>query len=62
MTGRRSKYGNVRCELDGITFDSKAEMRFYAALKQRVKAGEVSDLELQKPYELRGLNSHVIAT
>lgn len=49
---KRSKYGAVKTVLDGIKFDSKAEATYYAGLKQRVKAGEVTDVELQKPYPI----------
>ena len=47
---RRSKYGNHKIELDGILFDSKKEARRYAELKLLEKAGEIKDLELQKPF------------
>jgi hypothetical protein len=49
---KRSKYGAKRTLLDGILFDSKAEANFYAALKQREKAGEVTDIERQREYDL----------
>lgn len=50
---RKSKYGNHRCEMDGFTFDSKHEMFRYSELKLLLRAGEISDLELQKPFELQ---------
>lgn len=46
------KYGNKKKNFDGIFFDSKKEARRYAELKFMLKAGEISDLELQKPFEL----------
>lgn len=49
---KRSKYGAKRCMLDGISFDSQAEARYYAALKLREKAGEVGGVELQRPFPL----------
>lgn len=49
---RGNKYGAKRTLLDGICFDSKAEASFYAALKQREKAGEVTDIERQREYDL----------
>lgn len=49
---KRSKYGAQKTLLDGILFDSKAEANFYAALKQREKAGEVTDIERQRQYDL----------
>jgi hypothetical protein len=42
--GRRSKYGNVRTEVDGIRFDSQAEARHYGDLRLRERAGEIADL------------------
>lgn len=38
--------------LDGVVFDSKREMKRYAELKLREKAGEISDLELQPQYKV----------
>ncbi|MBN9028885.1 MAG: hypothetical protein BGO05_18595 [Rhizobiales bacterium 63-7] len=49
---KRNKYGSEKTLLDGILFDSKAEANFYAALKQRAKGGEVTDIELQRQYDL----------
>lgn len=49
---KRSKYGAQKTLLDGILFDSKAEANFYAALKQREKAGDVTDIERQREYDL----------
>lgn len=49
---KRSKYGAEKTLLDGILFDSKAEANFYAALKQREKAGEVTDIARQREYDL----------
>lgn len=50
---RKNKYGNIKCELDGITFDSKKERQRYAELNMMQKAGVISDLELQKSFELQ---------
>lgn len=41
---RGSKFGNVRCELDGITFDSLAERDRYLELQLLARAGTISDL------------------
>ena len=49
---RQDKYGNRKVTINGITFDSKREMNRYCELKLLEKAGEISDLELQKKYEL----------
>jgi hypothetical protein len=45
-----SKYGNVRTELDGHTFDSKAEARRYTELKQLVRAGEIAGFGIQPSF------------
>lgn len=44
---RRSKYGNKKTVVDGITFDSKAEARRYQELKLMERAGQVRGIELQ---------------
>lgn len=46
------KYGNKKSFAYGKIFDSKKEARRYAELKLLQDAGEISDLELQKVYEL----------
>lgn len=46
------KYGNKKVTQDGIFFDSKKEARRYAELKMMLRAGLISDIELQKPFEL----------
>lgn len=48
----RQKYGNKKVLVDGISFDSKREANRYIELKMMVRSGEISDLELQKEYEL----------
>ncbi|WP_139975821.1 DUF1064 domain-containing protein [Ochrobactrum sp. CGA5] len=62
QTARRNKYGAKKTTLDGITFDSKAEARFYAELKQREKAGEVGGVELQRPFVILGPKGELITT
>lgn len=49
----KNKYGNRRTAIDGITFDSRTEANRYAELKMLEKAGAISDLMLQVPYELQ---------
>lgn len=49
---KKNKYGNKKCELDGITFDSKKEMRRYSELKLLERAGQISDLKIQVPFLL----------
>lgn len=48
----RRKYGNKKIEFDGILFDSKKEGLHYLKLKEMEKAGEITDLRLQVPFEL----------
>ena len=48
----KAKYKNKKVVADGITFDSKKEYQRYCELKLLEKAGEISDLRLQVPYEL----------
>lgn len=57
----KNKYKAKRVKLDGVWFDSVAESKYYAALKIREKAGEVFDVELQKPYALV-VNGFLVAT
>lgn len=46
------KYGNKKITVNGITFDSHREYRRYCELRLLEKAGQISSLELQKPFEL----------
>jgi hypothetical protein len=57
-----SKYRNVRTEVDGITFASKAEARRYLELKLLVRAGKISGLKLQPRYPLNAEGGAKIAT
>lgn len=47
-----SKYKNVRTEVDGITFDSKAEAHRYSVLALLEKGDEISGLELQPEFPI----------
>lgn len=50
---RPNKFGAIKMESkDGVLRDSKAEARFVNALLLREKAGEISGLRTQVPYEL----------
>jgi hypothetical protein len=49
---KKSKYGNVKTEIDGSRFDSQKEAARYVQLRYREKAGEITDLELQREFEL----------
>lgn len=46
------KYNSKKTELDGITFASRKEAARYAELKLLEKAGQISGLALQVPFEL----------
>lgn len=48
----KSKYKNNKVVFDGILFDSKKEARRYIELKALENAGKITDLELQKEFEL----------
>lgn len=49
---KKNKYGAVKTEVDGITFDSKREAARYRELKLRLQGGEIEDLRLQIPFPL----------
>jgi hypothetical protein len=52
MSPRRSKYGAIKTEVDGIVFASKAEARRYAELRLLEKAGEIRNLKLQPSFPI----------
>lgn len=47
-----NKYNNVKVEIDGFKFDSKAEAKYYGLLKMRKLAGDIVNFEMQVPYDL----------
>lgn len=47
-----NKYNNKKTIYNGIKFDSLIEMRRYTQLELLLKAGKISELELQKKYIL----------
>ncbi len=49
---KKSKYGAVKTEVDGIMFDSKREASRYQELRLLEQAGEIANLRLQVPFEL----------
>lgn len=49
---KKSKYGAVKTEVDGITFASKHEASRYLELWLLEQAGEITNLRLQVPFEL----------
>lgn len=48
----RQKLRNKKVEVDGVLFDSKREAKRYADLLELLRAGEISDLQLQPVFEL----------
>ena len=48
-----NKFRNVKTEVDNITFHSKREADRYCELKMLLNARQISNLVLQKEYELR---------
>ncbi|MDD7793672.1 DUF1064 domain-containing protein [Clostridium sp. 'White wine YQ'] len=49
-----SKYGAKKIVIDGITFDSKDEGKYYEYLKRQKAQGKIINFELQPKYELLG--------
>jgi hypothetical protein len=49
---KRSKFGNIRTEIDGINFHSKKEAARYLVLKEALAAGEITDLRLQVSHQI----------
>lgn len=49
---KRSKYGNQRLTFEGLYFDSKRELHRYVLLQELVRAGAITDLRRQVPFEL----------
>lgn len=50
---REAKYNNNKCTVDGITFDSMLEARYYQRLRLLQKAGVVKEIKLQVPFILQ---------
>lgn len=49
---RQNKYLNKKTVVDGITFDSRKEAKYYIYLKQLERDGKIENLQMQVPYEL----------
>lgn len=47
-----NKYGAKKTTVDGITFHSKQEAKRWVELKLLERAGEIAELERQKPFDL----------
>jgi len=52
LAGAKIKYHNQKTDVDGYTFDSKAEANRYCDLKLLQKAKRICDLELQPRFDL----------
>lgn len=52
IKAQTNKLGNKSITIDGITFQSRREGNRYCELKLLQRAGKISNLELQKRYEL----------
>ena len=48
----RNKYGNKKITRNGVTFDSLKEYRRFCELSLLEKAGEITDLQRQVPFQL----------
>ena len=57
----KGKFNSRRTEVDGIVFDSKKEAGRYQELSLLVKAGQISDLELQVVYPMI-VNKHKVCS
>lgn len=49
---KKTKYGSRKVSVNGETFDSVKEYRRFCELKLLEKAGTITELERQKPFEL----------
>ena len=49
---RKNKYNNIKCEYNGIKFDSKKEARRYMELELLEKKGIIKDLITQPKFKL----------
>jgi hypothetical protein len=57
---KRSKYGNRKVTIDGITFDSVAEGKRWSELRQLENAGVISHLERQPRFNLKSGDRPVV--
>lgn len=55
----KSKYGNRKTTVDGITFDSKKEAERYVVLREMSIKGEIRQFELQPEFQLYVNGIHV---
>lgn len=57
---RKNKFGNNPVRIDNHTFPSTHEGNTYKQLKALLQSGAITELVLQKRYDLRGQNGHKI--
>lgn len=50
---KANKYKNKPIEIDGHTFPSRKEAQTYCQLRYLAMAGEITELQLQVPFELQ---------
>lgn len=51
---KKTKYNSKRVNVDGMTFDSKLEAKYYGTLKLLKKSGELIFFLRQVPFDLPG--------
>lgn len=57
---RRNKFNNVRCEMNGIKFDSVKEMERYKFLREKECNGEIRDLVVHPRFPFQDSKGAVI--
>ena len=58
----KSKYYNKKVVVDGYEFDSRKEANRFCELRLLLRAGKISNLQLQKEYELIPAQYEVVPT
>lgn len=56
---KKSKFNNVKVEIDGHTFDSIKEGEYYGSLKLKKKSGLIKDFKMQVKYDISINNIHI---
>ena len=49
----KRKYNNIKCEYNGLKFDSQKERDFYLILLDRQRKGEIRELKRQVKFEIQ---------
>ena len=60
MAPKTTKYGNMKCEIDGLKFHSLLEGRYYQQLKKRQAAGDIKFFLRQVPFDLPGPSKYLM--